>query len=83
MPLKSIGHDSKIEELKMHIRYVWLVEFKKQVRKFLVFMAKATSLTAKSETGFQFHSGDTSLRDEPRPGHSLDLDKAALRQLVE
>ena len=31
----------------------------------------------------KFRSGDTSLKDEPRPGRSLDFDAEALKSLVE
>ena len=31
----------------------------------------------------KFHSSDTSLTDQPRPGHLSDLDQDALRELVE
>ena len=49
----------------------------KQLRKFLVFMAKMSLLTIK------FHSGDISLRDGPRPECSTDFDQDSLRKLVE
>ena len=49
----------------------------KQLRKFLVFIAKVPLLTAKPETGFQFCSGDTSLRDQC----SLDLAQDTFRDI--
>ena len=32
---------------------------------------------------YEFHFGNTSLRDEPRPGPSLDFDQDAFRELVD
>ena len=49
-----------------------------------MYMAKLSLLNTKSETGFQkFHFGNTSPRDEPRPGCSSDRNQNALRKLVE
>ena len=46
-------------------------------------LQKQLSLWPKCHYWFsKFHSGNMSLRDEPRPGHSSDLDQDALRELV-
>ena len=78
-----------MEELKVHIHQVMSWELKitkplqKQLRKFLVFIAKESLLIAKFKIFSKFHSGDASLRDEPRPSCSSDFDQDALRELVE
>ena len=56
-----------------------LRNLQKQLRKFVMFIAKVSILTTKSETG----SENMSLRDELRPGHSSDLNQDALKELVE
>ena len=40
-------------------------------------------MTLVYEISFTFLSGDTSLKDEPRPGRSSDFDAEALKSLVE
>ena len=47
----------------------------KLLRKFAVFIAKVSLLTAKSQTGFQSFILIISLKDEPRPKHTSNLDQ--------
>ena len=53
----------------------------KQLRKFLVFMAKVYCQVPNWFS--KFHSCDVSPRNEPKPGHLSGFDQDALRELVE
>ena len=79
----------KMDKLKLHIWYLMLWEFKNN---------KTTPKTAKKISSVynqgvivnhqvqnwlsKFCSGNTSLREKPRTGHSSDLDQESLRELV-
>ena len=54
----------------------------KHLRKFVMFMAKFTNCQVRNWF-LKFHSGDTLLRDEPRPRCSSEFDQDALKDLVE
>ena len=69
----------------MHIRHVMLWEFKQGnnatgiTAKICSIYPKGTIIDRVVRNWFvKFCSGDTSLKDEPRPGHSSDFDAEAL-----
>ena len=77
-------------KMKVHIRHVMLWEFKNNetaieiTKRISSIHVKDVINNGKASNCFsKFRSGDTSLKDEPRPGCSLDLDRDALRELVE
>ena len=79
-----------MEDLKVHIRHVMLWEFKNNknatetAKKICSVYGQGVITDRQVRNWFsKFRSGDTSLRDEPRPGRSSDLDQDALRELVE
>ena len=56
----------------------------KQLRKFVVSMIKQLFTKCQVHNWFlKFHSGNTSMRIEPRPRCSSKLDQDTLRKLVE
>ena len=77
-----------MEEIKVHILHV--KEFKdnenttESNQKIFRVYGKGVITDLKFQSWFsKFHSGNTSLRDEPTPGHSSQPDQDALRELVE
>ena len=81
---------SKMEELKVNIWRVMMWECKNNknttetAKKIWSVYDKGVIIDHQVENWFsKFHSGNTSLRNEPRPGHSSDLNQNALRKLVE
>ena len=70
-----------MEGLKVHIRQVILWEFKqgnnaKGTAEIICSVYGESTITDRALRNWfvEFRSGDTSLKDEPRPGRSLDFD---------
>ena len=80
---------SEMEGLKVNIRHVMLWEFKQRnnvtetAEKICGVSGDGTITDLAVRNWFvKFHSRDTALKDEPRPGCSLDFDAEALKSLV-
>ena len=74
----------------MHIRHVMLWELKQgnnaieTAEKIYSVHGEGTIIDQTVRNWFvKFHSGDMTLKDEPRPGHSSAFDAEALKSLVE
>ena len=79
-----------MEGLKVHIRHVMLWEFKQgnsdtETAENICSVYGESTITDQAVQNWfvKFRSGDTSLKDEPRPGHASDFDDDALKSLVE
>ena len=79
-----------MEELKVHTRHVilWAFKNKKNTTETVSQISRVYGQGVITDCRVQnwfskFCSGETSFRDEPRPGRSSDLDQDALNELVE
>ena len=79
-----------MEELKVHIHQVMLWEFKQgnnateTVERICSVYGEGTTTDRAVQNWFvKFRSGDTSLKDVPRPGRTSDFNAEALKSLVE
>ena len=81
---------SEMEGLKVHISHVMLWEFKQgnnatETAEEICSVYGKDIITDRAVRNWfvKFCSGDTSLKDEPRPGRSSDFDDDALKALLE
>lgn len=79
-----------MEGLKMHLRHIMLYEFKRgnnamaTAKKICSVYGQGVITDRQVRNWFvKFRSGETSLKDEPRPGRSSGFDDEALKSLVE